>query len=76
MKINLDSQSITFPCPQCGKQLKEKLGRLKRDKHITCPVCGRIAVETDKIRNLDIEASRTIEKELAALSGKKIVIKF
>lgn len=66
MKINIDSHAITIPCPTCGKELKEKLGRLKRDKYIACPVCGRIAVNTDKLRGIE----DSINKELAKLSGK------
>lgn len=76
MKLNLDSHIIEIPCPKCGKKLKEKLGRLKRDQYIGCPVCGRIAVDTDKIRRIEIDASSTITKEMAKLGGKKITLKF
>lgn len=71
MKINLDSHTVTVPCPTCGQQLKEKLGRLKRDKHIDCPVCGRIAVNTDKLRGIE----GSINKELAKIH-KTFTIKF
>lgn len=66
MTISLNAHTITLSCPQCGQQLKEKLGRLKRDKHITCPTCGRIAVDTHKVLGLE----DSINKELAKLSTR------
>ena len=71
MTINFDSETISIPCPKCGKKLKEQLGRLKRQKHITCPTCGRITVNTEKF----VSAERSVDKEIAKLS-KKITIKF
>ena len=71
MSINFDSQDIAIPCPKCGKQLKEKLGRLKREKHIPCPVCGRIAVDLESV----VKAENALNKQLAKLN-KKITIKF
>ena len=71
MKLNLDSHIIDIPCPKCGQKLKEKLGRLKRDQHIACPVCGRIAVDTDQLRRVE----SAINKQLAKLGGKPITIK-
>ena len=71
MSINFDSQDITVPCPKCGKKLKEKLGRLKREKHITCPACGRIAVNLESV----VKAEHALNKELAKLN-QKITIKF
>lgn len=71
MTISLDNVSIDVPCPKCGKKLKQKIGRMKREKHITCPVCGRIAVNTDQLRRIEDR----LNKEIAKLSGKKITIK-
>lgn len=70
MKLNLDSHVITMTCPQCHKQLKEKIGRLKRDKHITCPTCGRITVDTNQLRHIE----ESLNKELAKIP-KTIKIK-
>lgn len=66
MTINLDSHTVTLACPKCGQQLKEKLGRLKRDKHITCPICGRLAVDTHKL----VAIEDAINEELAKLSTR------
>lgn len=74
MKLDLDSNTITIPCPQCGKQLKEQIGRMKREKHITCQTCGRIAVNTDKIREIESRLSKQLTEQLAKLS-KTINIK-
>lgn len=74
MKLDLDSQDITIPCPKCRKQLKEKLGRVKRDKHITCPKCGRMAFDANKIREIEDRFSKQITDQLAKLP-KTITIK-
>lgn len=71
MTFSLDSVTVDIPCPQCGKQLKEKIGRLKRDKHITCATCGRMAVDTSQLRRVE----DGIKKQLSKLGGQKITIK-
>lgn len=71
MTISLDAQQITMTCPQCGKQLKDTLGRLKRHKRVTCPQCGPIAVDTTQVQRIE----RDISQQLAKIGGK-IGIKF
>lgn len=70
MSNMLDNVEVKLPCPQCGKQLKEKIGRLKREKHIKCVICGRVAVDTDQLRKVEA----TISKEMAKIS-RKITLK-
>lgn len=65
MTFTLDTISVEVSCPKCGKKLKEKIGRLKRNKHITCPACGRIAVDTDQL----LKVEDGIKKKLAKLGG-------
>lgn len=74
MKLDLDLETITTSCPKCGKQLKEKLGRLKREKRIACPKCGRVAVDTDQIRRVEDAINKDLAKQLAQLN-KTINIK-
>lgn len=64
MNMTLDQHSIQLTCPKCGKQLKEQIGRLKRNRYVTCPACGRVAVNTDQLRRIE----GSIDKELAELS--------
>ena len=71
MKLYLTQHSVEIPCPKCGKELKEKIGRLYRDHYITCPVCGPVTVDTDQLRRLE----DAINKELAKIP-KKITLKF
>ena len=71
MTFSLDTISVDIPCPQCGKQLKEKIGRMKRNKHITCPVCGRMAVNTDQLRCIE----DGVKKKITQIGGKKITVK-
>lgn len=65
MTINLDNTIVTIACPQCGKKLQEKIGRMKRDKRIDCPSCGKIAVDTSQL----VAVEKSINDELAKLGG-------
>lgn len=60
MSINFDATQISVKCPKCGKELKETLGRLKRQKYITCPTCGRIAADTKGL----VSAERSVNNQL------------
>ena len=71
MTFSLDGVTASLPCPKCGKQLKEQIGRLKRNKHITCPVCGQMAVDTNQLRRVE----DGIKKKIAQLGGKSTTIK-
>ncbi|MEW6612686.1 MAG: hypothetical protein AB1409_08095 [Pseudomonadota bacterium] len=71
MTISLDNVAVDLSCPKCGKKLKEKIGRLKRDQHVACPVCGRVAVDTSQLRRIE----DGLNKELSKLGGKKLTIK-
>ena len=70
MTISLNNRFISLTCPHCGKEFKEQIGRVKRDRAASCPACKqRIAVEAHKIT----EVEKTIQKELNAL-GKSLRI--
>ena len=64
MNISLDSIAVTISCPQCGQQLKETVGRLKQDQHITCPTCGRFAVSMEKIIAVERDANKALTEAL------------
>jgi len=64
IKLDLDSQVLPFPCTGCGKEIKEKIGRLKKNPSLVCPVCrSTIHVKADEL----LKAIQTIEKELDKL---------
>lgn len=65
MTFTLDNAVVDIPCPKCGQKIKEKIGRLKREQHITCQSCGRITVNTDELRRIE----RSIDQQLAKLGG-------
>ena len=48
MKLDLATQKLDISCPHCNHKLKETIGRLKRDPHLTCNGCGKV---------FDVEAS-------------------
>jgi predicted RNA-binding Zn-ribbon protein involved in translation (DUF1610 family) len=69
---NLDSNEIEFQCPSCGNDLKQTIGQLKAEKHMTCPGCGiGINIDTDRLANATEEVQKAIEK-----SPPEITIKF
>lgn len=41
MQLDIDSKKIDIPCPHCSHKVKESIGRLKRDPHLTCSKCGK-----------------------------------
>jgi len=42
---------IPIKCPKCGKELKEKIARLKNNPRLRCPGCGTtIAVDGNELR--------------------------
>ncbi len=66
MAFNLDYTTIQIPCPKCGKKLEQKIGWLKRDKHVACPICGRQAVDTNELRRVEDR----LRKEIGKLGGQ------
>lgn len=51
MKSMLDSQAITIPCPNCGHQLSQTIGKLKTDPELTCTKCStRFKVDATDMR--------------------------
>jgi predicted RNA-binding Zn-ribbon protein involved in translation (DUF1610 family) len=69
---NVDSNEIEFQCPSCGNDLKQTIGQLKAEKHMTCPGCGiGINIDTDRLANAAEEIQKAIEK-----SPPEITIKF
>lgn len=66
MSSLIEQMWIDEPCPGCGKNLEEKLSRLKKHPELTCPACGATLVfEVDQLcRDLEKaekDFSRTIE---------------
>lgn len=65
MSISLDNQTIDIPCPKCGKKIKERIGRLKRDPKLVCPCGQSIQIKADELRR----ATDTINKSLSKLGA-------
>jgi predicted RNA-binding Zn-ribbon protein involved in translation (DUF1610 family) len=69
---DIDSNEIGFQCPNCGNDLKQTIGQIKAEKHMTCPGCGiGINIDTDRLANAAEEIQKAIEK-----SPSEITIKF
>jgi len=59
-----DSHTVTIPCPNCGQEMQETIGRLKQDPKIPCPGCGKIlAIDAEQFR----EAEKSVQESLNQL---------
>lgn len=44
-----DPHEIAFQCPNCGYDLRQTVGELKQNCHMTCPGCAvGINIDTDR----------------------------
>lgn len=41
MKSSLDSHVMEFTCPHCSGKVKQSVGRLQSNPHLTCSHCGQ-----------------------------------
>jgi len=55
-----EDTAIEITCPNCGKNAKEKIGRLKRDPHFTCS-CGQTFDASEFVRSLG-EVDKTVDE--------------
>jgi transcription elongation factor Elf1 len=63
MKFNLDDELFPFPCPSCGKEIKEKIGRLKRNPKIICRGCHTsISIDANKLRRTIDSIQKSFDK--------------
>jgi predicted RNA-binding Zn-ribbon protein involved in translation (DUF1610 family) len=59
----VDLHEIRFQCPNCGQDLRQTIGRLKTNEHMTCTGCRiGINIDTDRLANAAEEIHRAIRK--------------
>lgn len=57
----LDSQVVEIPCPHCGHQLRETIGKLKTDPHLTCGRCqGAVEVDAADLRRKVAQVNKAL----------------
>jgi transcription elongation factor Elf1 len=62
MTFSLDREMIGIPCPHCGKELKETIGRLKRDPVIACRHCNQeTKIEASQLRRAIDSAQKSLD---------------
>jgi transcription elongation factor Elf1 len=68
MKLDLDQHNVGIPCPGCGQEVTETVGKLKESPDLTCSNCAaRISVDaTELTAGLDrVQQSLTaMEKQM------------
>ena len=63
---NIDSKTMPFPCPGCGQEFKETIGRLKNNPTLVCPGCGKATtINADELR----EGIAAVQKSFDDLRG-------
>ena len=63
---------IRFQCPNCGHDLKQTIGRLKANEHMSCPGCHiGINIDTNRLAKATEEIQKAIDK-----NPPEITIKF
>ncbi len=68
--MNIDSHTVSIPCPGCGEKIEETLGRLKDDAHLVCTSCGqKVFVDAEKFR-AGIAAAEKAMDEFRRTLGK------
>jgi len=62
MTFSLDRETIDIPCPHCGKEMKETIGRLKRDPLLTCRHCHQeTKIEASQLRRAVSSAQKSLD---------------
>ncbi len=57
-----DTREIEFQCPNCGQDLKQTIGQLKANAHMTCADCGMGINIDNSLAKATEEIRRAIEK--------------
>jgi transcription elongation factor Elf1 len=71
MMTESDAHEIAFQCPSCGHELRQTVGRLKANEHMTCSGCGiGINIDTNRLAKATEEIQKAIEKMPSEISIK------
>lgn len=71
MTIETDAHEVAFQCPKCGHELKQTIGRLKANEHMTCSGCGiGINIDTNRLAKAAEEIRSAIDKAPPEISIK------
>lgn len=66
-----ERNEIRFQCPKCGHDLKQTIGRLKANEHMTCAGCGiGINIDTDRLAEVSEEIRKAIDKNPPEITVK------
>jgi transcription elongation factor Elf1 len=61
--VGVESHEVRFQCPKCGHDLKQTIGRLKANEHMTCPGCDTgINIDTNRLAKATEEIRKAIDK--------------
>lgn len=68
MKNLLDQFELEVTCPMCLKVSKQKIARIKTNRHISCASCnGLISLDTEQFRSKIAEVEVEISKALKGI---------
>ena len=61
--LRSDETQFCFQCPSCGHELKQSIGALKQNRHMTCPGCAvGINIDTDRLAVASEEIRKALDK--------------
>lgn len=72
MKLDASNVQLKIPCPSCGKEIPETIGRLKNDPHLTCPACGTVTL----VNSTELDKGIKIAEKMLADFGRSLGDKF
>ena len=68
---DVNAHEIKFQCPNCGHELRQNIGRLKAQEHMTCSGCGiGINIDTNRFAKATEEIRKAIDKTPPEISIK------
>jgi len=57
----LDARQLDITCPGCGKNFKEQIEWIRRNRQLSCPMCGVTIHTTQFARDIG-KAEKKVEK--------------
>lgn len=57
----MDGGEISFPCPRCGRNLKQTVGQGRRNRPIRCPGGHTVEVDGSSLNRATKQAEKAVD---------------
>ncbi|MCL2829399.1 MAG: hypothetical protein FWD77_01525 [Betaproteobacteria bacterium] len=68
MTVNIDHLELEIPCPSCGQEAKQTIGRLKQSPVLICRAGHQFEADPESLRKLIQTAQENIDRLARNLS--------